>query len=715
MDRTLIIVESPAKARTISKFLGKKYEVKASLGHVRDLPRSQFGVDVQNGFKPKYITIRGKGPVLKELRQEKKKAERVLVATDPDREGEAIAWHLAQALEVPEEEACRVEFNEVTRESVRQAVAQPRPLDYRSVDAQQARRILDRLVGYNLSPLLWEKVKRGLSAGRVQSVALRLVCQREREIQAFSPEEYWTLDVVLRTEKGEEFRARYHGRKGKKQVPATESQARAIVSRTSESSFWVEKIQNKEKKKQPPYPFTTSSLQQEAARRLGFPVRKTMRLAQQLYEGLAMGKKESSGLITYIRTDSTRVSPLAAAAAADYIKRVLGAEFVGRKRGPGKKGRGVQDAHEAIRPTDVGNQPQDLKEHLGRDQLRLYRLIWERFLASNMSPARYNALRVDIAAGDDRFRATGSTLIFPGFLQVYANSQAEDANEQKIPELTEGQTLQVLDFEPEQHFTQPPPRYTEATLVKIMEEKGIGRPSTYAPTIDTIQQRGYVVLEQRKLVPTELGFVVIDALQEYFPNLLDVEFTARMEQELDEVETGQRDWREVLDRFYQSFHPLVERAHEEMASVQVAEEVTDEICPECGGNLVVKHGRYGKFLACPSFPGCRFTKPLLSGTGVECPRCGQEIVERRSKKGRKFYGCSGYPECTYVLWQEPAGQSCPRCQEPMVWKRARGKKPRHRCSNPECKFETDASTRSEEVQTGSVAASNSGGSGAGGQ
>ncbi len=715
MDKTLIIVESPAKARTISKFLGKKYEVKASRGHVRDLPRSQFGVEVEDGFKPKYITIRGKGPVLKELRQEKKKAQRVLVATDPDREGEAIAWHLAQALEVPEEESCRVEFNEVTRESVRQAVAQPRPLDFRRVDAQQARRILDRLVGYNLSPLLWDKVKRGLSAGRVQSVALRLVCQREREIQDFSPQEYWTLDVVLRTEKGEVFRAQYYGRTGKKQVPATEAQTQAIISRTAGLPFQVQKVQNQEKKKQPPYPFTTSSLQQEAARRLGFPVRKTMRLAQQLYEGVAKGKKESSGLITYIRTDSTRVSPGAAATAADYVKREWGSEFVGRRRGPAKKGQGVQDAHEAIRPTDVGNHPQDLKEHLARDQLRLYRLIWERFLASNMSPARYNALRVDIQAGEHVFRATGSTLLFPGFLKLYAQNQADEPRAQKIPELTEGQELEVLEFEPGQHFTQPPPRYTEATLVKILEEKGIGRPSTYAPTIDTIQQRGYVVVEERKLVPTELGLVVIDALQEYFPNLLDVEFTAHMERELDEVETGHREWRDVLDRFYQSFLPLVERAHEEMASVQVADEETDEICPQCGGNLVVKHGRYGKFLACPAFPGCRFTKPLLSGTGVYCPRCEQEIVERRSKKGRKFYGCSGYPDCTFVLWQEPAGRSCPQCGEPMVWKRARGKKPRHRCSNAECKFETDASTRGEEVQASSVAASNSSGSGASGQ
>lgn len=685
LSKTLVIVESPAKARSLTKFLGRKYIVKASMGHVRDLPKSQFGVDVENGFKPKYITIRGKGEVIKELKAAMKKTDHVLLASDPDREGEAIAWHLCTLLRINDNDPCRIEFNEITKRAVLQAVKRPRPIDQNRVNAQQARRILDRLVGYNLSPLLWRKIKKGLSAGRVQSVAVKLICDREEEINKFEPQEYWTLTAKLAKGK-ESFNAKLYKIAGKKADIPNQETVEQIMSDLAQVSYTVAKVNKKERRRNPAAPFTTSSLQQEAYRKLNFTAKKTMLVAQQLYEGLDLGKEGPVGLITYIRTDSTRISPTAREEARAYIEQQFGPEYVpaGENKERAAKGK-VQDAHEAIRPTSVYRTPGSVKEHLSRDQLRLYRLIWERFVSSQMSAAIIAVTSVDISAGNYIFRATGSVIKFPGFMQVYIEGTDENKEDEGgvLPELLANEKLDLLSLVPEQHFTQPPPRYTDATLVKTLEEKGIGRPSTYAPIVDTILKRGYIVREEKKFFPTELGTLVVELLQKYFPDIIDVEFTAELEKSLDSIEEGKEEWDKILADFYHSFQKNLDKAEAEIGKVQLTEEVTDEVCERCGKNLVVKVGRYGKFLACPGFPDCRFTKPLLEPTGVPCPECDGELVLRRSKKGRKFYGCSNYPDCKFVTWNEPTLEKCPQCGGMMVKKIRKGKETYH-CVNKEC-------------------------------
>ncbi|MBF7083549.1 type I DNA topoisomerase [Desulfallas sp. Bu1-1] len=698
MAKTLVIVESPAKAKSLGKFLGKKYDVKASMGHIRDLPKSQFGVDVKNGFKPKYITIRGKGDIIKELKAATKKADHVLLASDPDREGEAIAWHLANVLDLDEKSPCRIEFNEITKQAVQNAVKHPRPIDLKKVDAQQARRILDRLVGYNLSPLLWRKIKKGLSAGRVQSVAIRLICDREEEIQSFVPEEYWTLTAKLLKGNAVAFDAKLHKINGGKADIADENQVRRILDDLQGATYQVTGVARKEKRRQPAPPFTTSSLQQEAYRKLNFTARKTMMVAQQLYEGLDLGKEGPVGLVTYIRTDSTRISETAEKEAREFIAGRYGAEYVpAQARRTAPKGR-AQDAHEAIRPTSVFREPDSIKNFLTRDQYKLYKLIWLRFVASQMSHAVIDTTSVDIKAGKYTFRATGSMIKFAGFMQVYIegrDDEEEGGQENRLPQLQEGEILKILSLVPRQHFTQPPPRYTDATLIKTLEEKGIGRPSTYAPTVDTILKRGYVIRENKNFYPTELGQVVVDLLKQYFPEIIDVEFTADLEKKLDDIEEGDVEWVKILENFYAPFKETLNVAEKEIEHIQVEDEVTEEICEQCGRNMVVKMGRYGKFLACPGFPECRNTKPLLEPTGVTCPSCTGELVLRRSKKGRKFYGCSNYPECEFVVWDQPTNRKCPNCGSMMVLKESKGEKI-YRCSNKECEEKITASA--EDVQ-----------------
>lgn len=688
MAKTLVIVESPAKAKTIGKFLGKNYTIKPSMGHVRDLPKSQFGVDVENNFEPRYITIRGKGEIVKELRAAAQKAQRVLLAPDPDREGEAIAWHLQHLLGLPDE-AIRIEFNEITRNAIQEAVKKPRKIDQDRVDAQQARRILDRVVGYRLSPLLWRKVRKGLSAGRVQSVAVRLIVDREQEIEAFKPEEYWSLTAWLLPEnEGEAFPARLVKYAGEDLNVKNEGEMESILHSLEGTTYVVAEVKQRERRKNPAAPFTTSTLQQEAYRKLNFTSRRTMQVAQQLYEGIDLGGGQGPvGLITYIRTDSTRVASVAQLEARDFLMERFGSEYVpeGLRQYKGRKD--IQDAHEAIRPTSVWREPASLKNILTRDQFRLYNLIWERFVASQMQAAVMDTVTVDITAGPCLFRATGSVVKFPGFLKVYQEGRdGEDKDqEQRLPPLATGQTLKLQSLEPKQHFTQPPPRYTEATLVKTMEELGIGRPSTYAPTIETILQRGYVTREQKQFVPTELGRVVVALLKEHFPKIIDVEFTAHMEEQLDAIEAGKISWRQVLAEFYGPFEEVLEKAEAEIGTVEVPEEVSEEKCELCGRNLVVKMGRYGKFLACPGFPECRFTKPLLETIGVNCPECGGQIVARRTKRGRKFYGCQNYPRCTYVSWDKPTNQTCPRCGKRLVEKASR-QGSRLVCPQKECGY-----------------------------
>jgi DNA topoisomerase-1 len=676
MGKVLIIVESPAKARAIGKFLGKSYSVKASLGHVRDLPKSRMGVDIENNFSPKYITIRGKGDVIKELRSAAKKADRVLLGPDPDREGEAIAWHLMEILGLENDKKCRIEFLEITKNALHKAVKQPRLVDLSRVDAQQCRRILDRLVGYKLSPLLWRKVRKGLSAGRVQSVAMRLICDREQEIQDFQPEEYWSITGHFQT--GENSLEAQLVRKGKEKInlPGKEEVDQALRELDG-AAFVVSKITKKERRRNPAPPFTTSTLQQDAGRKLNFPVKKTMQIAQQLYEGLELGKEGASGLITYMRTDSTRVSAEAQASVRGYIEQNLGAEYLPDKPPFYKSPARAQEAHEAIRPTDISRSPQQIKEHLSRDQYRLYKLIWERFLASQMKAALLEVTTIEISGNNYVFRAGGSVIKFAGFMRVY--TEAEEL-ESLLPPVKEGNSLKLIKFEPKQHFTQPPARYTEASLVKSLEENGIGRPSTYAPIIATIQSRGYVYKEKKHLFPTELGQIVVNLLKEYFTDIIDVEFTADMEKKLDQVEEGELIWQDVVKEFYGPFEDDLLLAEKEIAVIPVEEETSEEKCPKCGRNLKVKQGRYGKFLACPGFPECRFTKPFLEDTGVSCPLCQGKIVVRRSRKGRKFYGCMNYPECEFTSWDEPVPKYCPECGHFLV---RRGKMQKLYC--PQCK------------------------------
>ncbi len=673
MADSLVIVESPAKAKTIGKYLGSKYIVKASMGHVRDLPKSQMGVEFDNNFEPKYITIRGKGDILKELKDARKKVKKVYLAADPDREGEAIAWHLAHYLDLDDTEECRVVFNEITKQAVKDAFKTPRPINKDLVNAQQARRILDRLVGYKISPLLWKKVKKGLSAGRVQSVAVKLINDREDEIKAFIPEEYWSITVQLKSGSNT-FEAKFYGTGGQKQELHTEAEVQAILQGLEGADFIVSEVKEKERSRNPSAPFITSTMQQEAARKLNFRASKTMSVAQQLYEGIDLGKEGIVGLITYMRTDSTRISPVAQEEAKGFILEKYGeAYYPETPRQYVKKAANAQDAHEGIRPSSVLRTPEEVKGFLSRDQYRLYKLIWERFVASQMSSAVMDTMTVDILAGASTFRAVGSKVKFPGFMKVYVESSDEEApagdEEKFLPPLAKQDVLKREAVEPKQHFTQPPPRYSEARLVRALEEMGIGRPSTYAPILETIQKRGYVALEEKRFIPTEIGELVNELMEEFFPEILDVGFTAQMEEELDHVEEGREDWVKVLNGFYKSFEKRLEVAEEEMKEIEIQDEVSDELCEKCGRHMVYKMGRFGKFLACSGFPDCRNTKPIIKGTGVVCPSCNTgTIVERRSKKGRVFFGCDRYPDCDFVSWDRPVGRNCPECGQMLITK-----------------------------------------------
>ena len=685
----LVIVESPAKAKTIERYLGKKYKVKASIGHVRDLPRSQMGIDTENNYEPKYITIRGKGPVLQDLKTAAKKAKKIYLAADPDREGEAIAWHLATALNIDVESDCRVVFNEITKEAILESFKHPRAINMDLVDAQQARRALDRLVGYNISPILWKKVKKGLSAGRVQSVSLRLIIDRENEIKKFEPEEYWSIDASF--EKGKkQFDAFYYG-DGKEKIKLTnEDQVKATLKNVKGKNFEVMNVVKKERKRNAAPAFTTSSLQQEAARKLNFRAKKTMMLAQQLYEGIELSKKEGAvGLITYMRTDSTRISETAKTEALAYIEGKYGKEYIAQEQKQVKAKANAQDAHEAIRPTSAMRTPDEVKAVLSRDQLRLYRLIWERFIASQMASAVLDTVTVDLQNENVLFRANGSQVKFAGFMKLYiegTDDQTEETNK-LLPEMKIGDKVTSLEIEPKQHFTQPPPRYSEARLVKTLEELGIGRPSTYAPTLDTIQKRGYVQLDAKRFVPTELGEIVHQATLEFFPEIINIEFTAQMEQNLDEIEEGNTEWKKVIDDFYKDFEPRVKYADEEMEKIEIKDEPAGEDCEKCGAPMVYKLGRYGKFMACSNFPDCRNTKAIVKLIDVKCPTCKDgEIVERKSKTKRVFYGCNSYPECDFVSWDKPISRPCPKCSALLVEKKLK-KGVQIQCTNSECDYE----------------------------
>ncbi|SHE95426.1 DNA topoisomerase-1 [Caldanaerobius fijiensis DSM 17918] len=689
MNKTLVIVESPAKAKTISKYLGRNYKVAASMGHVRDLPKSKMGIDIENDFEPTYITIRGKGEIIDKLKKEAKAADKVYLATDPDREGEAISWHLAQILNINPEDPCRIEFNEITKNTVRNAVKNPRAINHDLVNAQQARRVLDRLVGYLISPLLWENVKYGLSAGRVQSVAVRIICDRENEIKEFKPEEYWTITNVL-SNGAKVFEAKFYGTDSEKIDLKNQEQVNEIIEELKNAQYVVTNVKRGEKKRNPAPPFTTSTLQQEASRKYGFTAKKTMLLAQQLYEGVEIQGEGSVGLITYIRTDSTRLSDDAKNEAYKFIQEQYGSDYAGEYKVKVKTSGKIQDAHEAIRPTSVLRKPEDVKSSLSRDQYRLYKLIWDRFVASQMAPAVYDTLTVDIKAGKYLFRASGSTIRFPGFMHVYLES-TEDAPEEDnsmIPELKEGDILKLIEIRPQQHFTQPPPRYTEASLIKTLEEKGIGRPSTYAPIISTIQERGYVVKEGKVLVPTELGYIVNDIMLKYFKDIVDIGFTADMESKLDAVESGQIQWKDIIREFYERFSQELNDAKEKMGSYTIQDEETDIKCELCGRNMVIKHGRYGKFLACPGYPECKNTKPFYEEAGVACPECGGRVLIKKTRRGRTYYGCENNPTCGFMTWDRPTGERCPKCGGILVEKELKGEK-MIRCSNKNCDYQGD--------------------------
>ncbi|MDB5052100.1 MAG: topA [Bacilli bacterium] len=671
MADSLVIVESPAKAKTIAKYLGSKYIVKASMGHIRDLPKSQIGVEVKNNFEPKYITIRGKGSVLKEIKDASKKVKNVYLAADPDREGEAIAWHLAHYLDLNETDACRVVFNEITKQAVKDAFKTPRPINLDLVNAQQARRILDRLVGYKISPLLWKKVKKGLSAGRVQSVTVKMIHDRENEINEFIPEEYWSITAQLLAGSSP-FEAKFHGIYKEKKELHSEADVQEILKAIDKAEFIVSEVKEKERLRNPSAPFITSTLQQEAARKLNFRAAKTMSVAQQLYEGIDLGKEGTVGLITYMRTDSTRISPIAQEEAKEFIIQKYGASYAPETpRVYTKKATNAQEAHEAIRPSSVLREPDQVKEFLSKDQFRLYKLVWDRFVSSQMTSAVLDTMTVDFAVGDATFRSVGSKMKFPGFMKIYVEGNDDGTTEEDrlLPPLKEGNKVKKTEIAPKQHFTQPPPRYTEARLVRALEELGIGRPSTYAPTLETIQKRGYVALEEKKFIPTELGDLVIELMVEFFPEILDVEFTAHMEEELDHVGDGKENWVKVLETFYETFEKRLEFAEEEMKEIEIKDEVSDELCEKCSMPMVYKMGRFGKFLACSGFPNCRNTKPIIKDIGVICPTCkAGRIVERRSKKGRVFFGCDQYPGCDFVSWDRPVEKPCPQCNSMLIQK-----------------------------------------------
>ena len=688
MANKLVIVESPAKAKTIGKFLGRGYKVEASQGHVRDLPKSQIGVDVENGFEPKYITIRGRGEILNRIRKEAKSASKIYLATDPDREGEAISWHLANVLGIDEASPCRIEFHEVTSKAVKAAVKNPRSINMNLVNAQQARRVLDRLVGYKISPLLWRKVKKGLSAGRVQSVATKMICDREQEIDIFVPEEYWTITAAFAIGKAS-VSARFTGFGSEKTELHSQEECGRILESCKKAAFHVAQIKKGERRKFPAAPFTTSNLQQEASRKLGFTTQKTMQIAQQLYEGVEIAGEGSQGLVTYIRTDSTRIADEALDAVRAMIAENYTSEYLPEKPNVYKTRSSAQDAHEAIRPTDILRRPDALKASLSRDQFRLYKLIYERFVSSQMTPAVYDTLSVDID-GDDgaRFHFNAQKQRFAGFTAIYEEGQddsAEEASVKNLPELEEGTGANLGEIDADQHFTQPPPRYTEASLVRTLEEKGIGRPSTYAPTISTIINRGYVSRENKRLMPTELGKIVNDMMCKNFPNIVDIAFTAGMEEELDQVESGDAEWHKIIADFYGPFEETLEAADKNIEKVAIEDQVSDVPCEKCGTMMVYKMSRYGRFLACPNFPDCRFTMALPKNIGVPCPKCGGELLERISRKGRKFYGCEKYPECDFVSWERPVADKCPVCGGRMVFKAGPKNTFYHVCVNENCR------------------------------
>lgn len=696
----LIIVESPAKAKTIGRYLGKGYKVEASQGHVCDLPKSQLGIDPDNDFEMKYITIRGRGDILSRIRKEARNASQVFFATDPDREGEAISWHLFHVLGVDENAPCRIEFNEVTKKAVQNAIKSPRKLDMGRIDAQQARRALDRLVGYKISPLLWAKVKKGLSAGRVQSVATRMIVDRENEIKAFIPEEYWEITTDCSVDlprKKQEFKCRLNTLDGKKVSVTNRDDADRICSLIQTENYTVSEIKNKDKRRMPAPPFTTSSLQQEAGRKLSFTTSRTMQVVQQLYEGIEIAGEGIQGLVTYIRTDSVRISDEAMDAVRSYIPERFGPEFLPEEKNEFKGRKNAQDAHEAIRPTKVDRTPESIKSSLNREQYMLYRLIYNRFIASQMTAAVYQTMTVDISGSRTSLRFYGEHKSFQGFTVLYEESADEsiDSVEMNLPVLKEGQQVKILNVTGNQFFTQPPSRYTEASLVKTLEENGIGRPSTYAPTISTIISRGYVSREKKRLFPTELGIMVTDMMNHYFSDIVDTEFTASMEARLDAVEEGKQDWKQILREFYPGFEKTLEKAEKEIEKIDIKDEVSDVQCDQCGSMMVYKMGRFGRFLACPNFPQCRNTKPLLTYIDTPCPKCGKRLLEKVSRKNRKFYGCEGYPECDFVSWDKPVPEKCPKCGSYMTEKRIGKNNMLYLCSNENCRYKSEAFLQKE--------------------
>ena len=678
--KILVIVESPSKAKTIGKFLGSRYKVIASVGHVRDLPKSKLGIDIDNDFEPRYISIRGKGDIIKELKKEAKNASKVYLATDPDREGEAISWHLAFLLGIDIDSPCRIVFNEITEKAIKTAIKSPRPIDLKLVDAQQARRVLDRLVGYQISPLLWRKIRRGLSAGRVQSAALKIICDRENEIKKFKPQEFWNITAEF--EKDKNFIAKLIEYKGEKLLIENREQNDEILAQLEQGRYIVKSIEEKDRSRRAAAPFTTSSMQQDAANKINFTTKKTMMIAQQLYEGVEVKGRGTIGLVSYIRTDSVRISDEARAASKEYIISNMGEQYYGGNVYKNKK-KDVQDAHEAIRPSYIELDPESIKDSLSKDQYNLYRLIWNRFVASQMAPAKFKAVNVVVENGDYNLKAVGSKLIFDGFLKVYSHAR-DDEEDRWLPDMDEGEVLKAVKVEGVQNFTQPPARFTEASLVKDLEEKDIGRPSTYAPIVATLIDRKYISKEKKSLIPTELGFIVTDMMEQYFKEIVDAGFTAQMEDNLDDIESKGVRWKSVIEDFYGTLKEELDIADKQIEKVEFEEELTGEMCEKCGKPMAVKHGRFGVFAACTGYPECKNTKPLVQSINVKCPKCGKDIVARKSKKGRVFYGCSGYPECTQSYWNKPIDRKCPKCGELLVEKKSKDAK--YACSNSECDY-----------------------------
>ena len=692
MAKNLVIVESPAKAKTIQKYLGKSYSVEASMGHIRDLPKSKMGIDIENDFTPQYMVIRGKGDLIKKIKKEVAASDKVILATDPDREGEAISWHLMEAFKIPEEKACRVVFNEITKDAVKTAIKNPRDINYNLVDAQQARRVLDRIVGYSISPLLWRKVKKGLSAGRVQSVALKIICDREEEIKAFVPEEYWDITgTFVPAGARKQFKAKFHGTSKGKLELKNEEETKAVLAELENAEFEVKSVKATKKKRMPASPFITSTMQQEAARKLGFTSSRTMMVAQQLYEGIEIKGSGSVGLITYMRTDSTRIAKEAQFAAREYIKETWGEKYLPGYIPEYKNKKNAQDAHEAIRPSVIAFSPMDIKSSLTADQFKLYKLIWERFIASQMAPADVENTTVDISGGKYIFKAYGTTILFPGFTALYLegvdHKDEDDSSEQALPKLAQGDELQAKALTEKQNFTRPPARFTEATLIRTLEELGIGRPSTYAPTISNILARKYIESTKKILSPTELGVVVSKLMTENFEKIVDVAFTAEMEQFLDKVEEGNVNWVNIIGQFYNDFDKTLKKAEKEMQYVKIAPEESDVVCEKCGRKMVIRESRFGKFLACPGYPQCKNTKSITVEIGVKCPECGGEIIELKSQKGAKYFGCSNHPKCNFMSWDKPTNEKCPKCGKMLMLKSINRRITKTKaCIDAECKF-----------------------------